>query len=394
MYQRLSRRKGVETRLYVDPCTHKGCGAPLAPLTTAEGLYDSSAVVFEFLQKHLTGADTPERPAVEYYVQGRDEYATAESWPPAGVGFGRLELGAGELVPDAPQDAGTEEFVTNPAAGFSMAFDRFGTVAASPYVPADQRLEGPNGLTFRTPVLEKPMSLAGPLALHLVAASTAPDTDWHAKLADVAPDGSESIITDGALRASHRALDPDKSTLGRPYHTHTDPQPIEPGRFYDYDVEIWPTAYELAPGHRLQLRITSTDLPTHLPGSIAFDRDDPAAAQINLNSPGTNTVKLGDSYLLLPVEGEAAPPVSPNCAKTKPRRTKVRKGVKKRIRATLTRRGRPVQGAVIRLRGAGVKKRARTNDRGKARFVVRPGRSGRATLRTRACGANLRLGKA
>ena len=290
MYRRLARRKGVETRLYIDPCTHKGCGAPLAPFTAGKDVYDASALAFEFLQKHLAGVDTPARPRVEYYVQARDEYATARSWPPAKTRFRRFVLGSGK-----------RDFVTNPAAGLSMAFDRFGTVAASPYVPTDQRLEGPQGFTFRTPVLEKPLSLAGPLALHLVASSTATDTDWHVKIADVAPDGSESIITDGALRASHRKLDRRRSTRARPYHTHTDPQPIEPGRFYEYDVEIWPTAYELAAGHRLQLRLTSTDLPTHLPASIAFDRDDPAATQVNVFSPATNTVKLDESHLLLPV---------------------------------------------------------------------------------------------
>ena len=290
MYRRLARRKGVETRLYVDPCTHKGCGAPLAPLTTGKGVYDSSALVFEFLNKHLAGVPAPKRPRVEYYVQGRDEYATSRSWPPRRTRFKRVPLGSG-----------TQDFVTDPAAGLSMAFDRFGTVAASPYVPTDQRLEGPHGITFRTPVLEKPMSLAGPLALHLVASSTATDTDWHAKISDVAPDGTESIITDGALRASHRALDRKRSLPGRPYHTHTDPQPIEPGRFYKYAIEIWPTAYELAPGHRLQLRLTSTDMPTHLPGSIEFDRSDPSSAQIKLFPPATNTVNLGESYLQLPV---------------------------------------------------------------------------------------------
>lgn len=138
--------------------------------------------------------------------------------------------------------------MTNPAAGFSLAFNKYGTVAATPYVPTDQRLEGPHGLTFRTPELTRPLSLAGPIGLHLVAASTAADTDWYAKLSHVAPDGSESIIEEGALRASHRALDPAQSTPERPYHTHTDPQPIEPNRFYEYDIEIWPTAYRLAPG--------------------------------------------------------------------------------------------------------------------------------------------------
>jgi putative CocE/NonD family hydrolase len=194
--------------------------------------------------------------------------------------------------------------VSDPAAGFSLAFNQYGTVAVSPYVPLDQRLEGPHGLTFRTAPLEAPRLLAGPIALHLTASSTATDTDWYAKLADVAPDGSESIITEGALRASHRALDPARSRPERPYHPHTDPQPIEPGRFYEYAIEIWPTAYELAPGHRLQLRLTSTDLPTHLPGTYHFDRAAPQDTRVELHPPAVNTVRFRDSHLLVPVAGK------------------------------------------------------------------------------------------
>jgi uncharacterized protein len=312
MYQRLAKRPGVETRLYMDPCTHKGCGPPFAPLTDPPGRQDVAAIAFEFLRKHLQGADVPARPAVEFYVQSRDQYVRekADRWPPAGTRFKRFDLDAGGLRPAEdtllpPATLGNQSYVTNPAAGFSMAFDQYGTVAASPYVPTDQRLEGPEGLTFRTAPLTSPLTLVGPIGLHLVAASTASDTDWHAKLADVAPDGSESIITAGALRASHPALDPVQSTPARPYHTHTAPQPIEPNRFYEYDIEIWPTAYELAAGHRLQLRLTSTDLPTHLPGSIDFDRDHPEAAHIELLSPAVNTVRFDGSYLVLPVAGGA-----------------------------------------------------------------------------------------
>jgi uncharacterized protein len=292
MYRALARRKGVETRLFMDPCTHKGCGAPFAPFTDSPGRYDESGLVFEFLGKYLLGADTPRRPPVEYYLQHANRYVGATSWPPTGVRFKRVPLGRG-----------TKQYVSDPAAGLSMAFDQYGTVAGSPYLPTDQRLEGPHGLTVRTPVQKKPLDLAGPIALHLVASSTATDTDWYAKIADVAPDGSETIVTEGALRASHRALDPNLSTPERPYHTHTDPQAIEPGRFYAYDVEIWPTAYELAAGHRLQLRLTSTDFPTHLAGWYRIDRDHPEATQIELQGPAVNTVRLTASHLLLPVDG-------------------------------------------------------------------------------------------
>jgi hypothetical protein len=183
-----------------------------------------------------------------------------------------------------------------------MAFDKYGTVAASPYIPTDQQLEGPQGLTFRTPALSEPMRLTGPLALHLVAASSARETDWHAKVADVAPDGSETLITDGALRASHRELDPRKSTPVRPYHPSMNPTPIEPGRFYKYAIEIWPTAYELAAGHRLQVRLTSSDMPTHMAGEVEFSRSQPAQTRIDLNPPATNTVRFASSYLLATVD--------------------------------------------------------------------------------------------
>ena len=241
---------------------------------------------------------------MEYYVQGANRYATAPTWPPPGTDFRRFDLGAGTIRPHSSRTAeppGTTAYVTNPAAGMSMTFNQYGTVAATPYVPLDQRLEGPHGATFRTRPLERPLRLTGPMALHLVAASTATDTDWHARVVDVAPDGSESVITEGSLRASHRRLDAERSTWARPYHPHTDLQPIEPNRFYEYAIEIWPTAYRLARGHRLQVRVTSTDLPTHLPGWIDFDRDDPAAASVHVHEPAVNTIRFRGSYLVLPV---------------------------------------------------------------------------------------------
>ncbi len=292
MYQRLRRRRGVETRLYIDPCTHKGCGAPFAPLTNAPGVENAAALVFEFLDKHLRGAKTPARPPVRYYLQGANRFADADRWPPAGTASRRLGLGGG-----------TQSYFTNPAAGFSLAFNKYGTVAGTPFVPTDQRAETGQGVTFRTPALPSALDLIGPTGLRLMASSTATDTDWHAKLADVAPDGSETLITEGALRASHRALDRAKSTQVRPYHPHTNPQPIQPGRFYPYDIEVEPTAYRVARGHRLQLRVTSTDVPTHLQGSFAVSRSRPQDVRVNLHSPATNTVRLEDSYLSLPAAG-------------------------------------------------------------------------------------------
>ncbi|MGH8461022.1 MAG: CocE/NonD family hydrolase [Stenotrophobium sp.] len=303
-YRALAQRPGVETRLHLDPCTHKGCGAPFAPLTDPPGLDDQAAVVFEFLSKYLLGTPAPVRSPVRAYVQGADLHLETDQWPPSQTQFQHLYLAQGALVDAAPATSASESYFTNPLAGLSMSFDDYGTVAISPYIPTDQRLEDAQGLTWRSAPLTQPLVLAGPVALHLVATSTATDTDWIAKLADVAPDGSEAIISNGYLRASHRELDAARSHTGAPYHTHVNPTPIVAGKVYDYDIEVWPTAYALAAGHQLQIRLTSYDVPTHAPAMIQFDRNNLVATQIVPLLPATNGVIEGGSdpsSLLIPV---------------------------------------------------------------------------------------------
>jgi predicted acyl esterase len=357
-------------------------------------------VVFEFLQRHLQGAETPDRSKVRFYVQPDQGFENAGAWPPADAERRRLVLGEGTLgAEDEEGSPETVEYFTNPSAGFTMAFDRFGTVAASPYLPTPQQAEGPQGVTFRTEPLDRPMDLTGPAALHLVAASSAANTDWHAKLADVAPDGTESLITDGALRASHRALDEERSRPERPYHPHTNPTPIEPGRFYEYELEIWPTAYRLAAGHRLQLRLTSTNVPTHLPGSFFFDRDNPAATRIDLNPPATNTVRLGESELVVMARGGGpgtvddgdGPGTGRSCAIPKDATRRMRAGRRAVLRLQLRRGKEAVAGKRIRLRGAGVREHVRTNKRGRARVTATIQRDARVRAKARACNAKLRL---
>jgi predicted acyl esterase len=295
LYRVLAQRPDVETRLYMDPCTHKGCGAPFAPLTNPPGRDDLNALIFEFLAKYLLDTPTPQRPKVRVYVQQAEQYLDDTQWPPRGTRVERLYLSQATLSTDAPAQAATQSYFTNPLAGLSMSFDFYGTVGITPYLPTDQRLESVQGLTWRSAALEQPLTLMGPSALRLIAASTATDTDWIVKLSDVAPGGSESIITNGYLRASHRELDTARSRPLVPYHTHLNPTPINAGENHVYDIEIWPTAYQLKAGHQLQLRLTSYDLPTHAPASISLDLGNPLQTRLTPMLPAINTVTEGGS---------------------------------------------------------------------------------------------------
>ena len=312
MFEALQGRS-APTYLNIGPCTHKGCGGEFAPTDNPPNQDNQEAQEIEFDQRYLMGMNVPDLPRVRLYDQQAAGYIDTTSWPPPKSTFEREYLGQGTLsatglgtgtVSSSRSGTGSAKYFTNPAAGFSMSLDEQGTVAISPYVPTDQRLEENQGLTWRTAPLSKPLTLLGPIALHLVAASTATNTDWFAKISDVSSSGAESIVTEGQLRASLRKLAPG-STPSEPLETLTTPQPITPGKFYDYEIAIAPTGYTFAKGDRLQIRLSSNDLPNGAPGTVDLNPGDPSDVFTPL-SPAVNTVRFGGrdgTSLLLPVDG-------------------------------------------------------------------------------------------
>ena len=66
-------------------------------------------------------------------------------------------------------------------------------------------------------------------------------------------------IAQGWLRASHRKLDRKLSTEYRPYHTHDEEQPLEPGEPVPLDIELWPTSIVVPAGYRLGFSVRGRD---------------------------------------------------------------------------------------------------------------------------------------
>ena len=99
-------------------------------------------------------------------------------------------------------------------------------------------------------------TVLGPVYATLFAASSAPDTDFVARLVDVYPDGRAICVADGILRASARESYPAPGVV-RPVA----PSPIEPGEVYEYVIDLWATGITFLPGHRIRVEITSSSHP-------------------------------------------------------------------------------------------------------------------------------------
>ncbi|WP_279497948.1 CocE/NonD family hydrolase C-terminal non-catalytic domain-containing protein [Actinomadura rubrisoli] len=66
-------------------------------------------------------------------------------------------------------------------------------------------------------------------------------------------------VTQGWLRASHRAELPELTSPLRPFHAHTRADPVEPGTVYRLRVELLPMSFLARRGDRIRLQISNHD---------------------------------------------------------------------------------------------------------------------------------------
>ena len=113
--------------------------------------------------------------------------------------------------------------------------------------------------------------------------------------------GQVHPLAKGAMKVSHRKLDPEKSTIYRPYFTHQreDYQPLSPGEVVDCEVEFWPTTALVKKGWRIRL-----DLKPGLDSSgqqFGFYLDPSDQTYIIGASNSIYTGPEHQSYLQLPI---------------------------------------------------------------------------------------------
>jgi putative CocE/NonD family hydrolase len=143
-------------------------------------------------------------------------------------------------------------------------------------------------LVYTSEALAHDVTVIGPVQLHFWARSSAPDTDFTAKLVDVRPDGVALNVLDRIVNAGLR------------HDSKRARSPIQPGKAYAYDMLVGNTALVFKAGHRIRLEVSSSNFPHYARNP---NTGEPAATATRL-VPAQQTV-LHDaahgSWLELPV---------------------------------------------------------------------------------------------
>jgi putative CocE/NonD family hydrolase len=222
-------------------------------------LIDLHAIQLRWFDHWLKGVDTGilDEPPIKIFVMGANRWRDEHEWPLArtrytpyylhGRGRANTAGGDGTLSPDAPGDEPPDRFVYDPndpvptSGGNTLIL----AMGVKDQRPVETRADV---LVYTSAVVTEALEVTGPVVVTLHAASSAPDTDFTAKLVDVRPDGYAQNLADGIVRARYR-------------DSREAPAALTPGAVSRFTIDLWATSHVFLPGHRIRVEISSSNFP-------------------------------------------------------------------------------------------------------------------------------------
>ena len=219
-------------------------------------LHETQLHWFDYYLKGINTGILEEAP-VKIFVMGENVWRDEQEWPLARTHYTRYYLhsqgqanslrGNGRLDPVVPGEEPADRFVYDPNDPVPTCG---GNTLIIPMGVQDQRQveTRQDVLVYTSTPLTTPLEVTGPLAVTLFVASSAPDTDFTAKLVDVRPDGYAQNLADGIMRARYRT-------------SRMIPTLLTPGQVHELTIDLWATSHVFLPGHSLRLEIASSNFP-------------------------------------------------------------------------------------------------------------------------------------
>jgi len=204
------------------------------------------------------------------------EWRAEPGWPPSHLAKSTLYLQSNHSLAKSASETATHQLKYVPSIGVEAGF-WWGELLS------DQRPVDAFSLVYDSDPLPEDLAIMGRPHAFLRASTDAPLADWFARLSDVAPDGEVTQITGAGQSGAQR-------------ESMTDPKALEPGRFYDLDVEMHLTTWIFPRGHRIRLSISNALWPMVL--------STPYKMTTSLQLGGSDGSRL--QLPLVPVKGEPA----------------------------------------------------------------------------------------
>jgi uncharacterized protein len=203
----------------------------------------------------LKGRDTGimQEPQIAVYVQHwhvpdlnlqsiPGEWRNEERWPPPEEKAQTLYLASGHALGHAVPGIAVDSLRYAPSSGVEAGF-WWGDLTV------DQRPADAFSMVYDSAPLTADLAILGRAEAELQVSASAPMADWFARLSDVAPDGTVTLVTGGGINGAQR-------------DSQTNPTDLEAGHTYPLNIKLHLTSWVFPQGHRIRLAISNSWWPT------------------------------------------------------------------------------------------------------------------------------------
>jgi len=263
-YLRLKESNSKYIKLILGPWGHSDMPINLWGKDLGEkGTVDLQSLYLRWFDYWLKGIQNRilEEPLVELYAMNSNQWLKADSYPLPQTEFTKLYFcsskgantlkGDGKLVWKMPEDGKEYDAYTydpgDPTPAWQFRASKGGKERYEEITKERQDI-----LVFETEPFEEPLTIAGPMSAKLYASSSALDTDWFLTIFAF-KDGQGPIPLGnpwgrGTIRARFR-------------NSLSQPELLEPGKIYEYTIDLWHTGITLERGWRIRVEVTSAFFP-------------------------------------------------------------------------------------------------------------------------------------
>jgi len=237
--------------------------------------------ILKWLDYWLKGADTGimEEPEIAIYDNGTGTWRYENEYPLERTKWTKYYLDQGRISTETPEAECEPDVYYNISLNTAKVAS-YGIIDEEPAAP-----DSPNHLVYVSPPLKEDVRVWGSVSFTLYAATSQEVTsDWSffVKMGEMVPEGVplnpatgrpeiKPEVTDpltppevqiwswGCLKAKFREVDEIRSLPGMPWHSFRNPSEPEPGKVYEFQIELQPVFKTFKKGCRIWLKIASDD---------------------------------------------------------------------------------------------------------------------------------------
>lgn len=202
------------------------------------------------------------------FVTGANEWKQFAKWPAENMKMVTYSLGSNGSFKVAANSASTvspkayDEYISDPAKPVPYV-PEIHNGRTREYMTDDQRFAArrPDVLVYQTEVLDKDITLAGPIVADLMASTSGTDADFIVKVIDVFPDNFENTKPTNHQMNGYQMLVRGEVMRGKFRNSFENPEAFVPNKPTQVKFTLPDIAHDFKKGHRIMIQIQSSWFP-------------------------------------------------------------------------------------------------------------------------------------